>query len=96
MNLSLRNAQRLHRTKLSWQGIACHGHDNRRAASADFSRAPDVAKTNPKATPYRRLKTPDALHLATALHHGCRELWTNDDRLHKVASSLAINVLAER
>jgi predicted nucleic acid-binding protein len=40
------------------------------------------------------LKTPDALHLATALHYGCTELWTNDDRLNKVAGGLAVNVLA--
>ena len=40
------------------------------------------------------LKTPDALHLATALHYGCEELWTNDDRLNKVAGGLAVNVLA--
>lgn len=40
------------------------------------------------------LKTPDALHLATALHHGCTELWTNDDRLRAAAGALAVNVLA--
>ena len=28
-----------------------------------------------------RLKTPDALHLAAALHSGCGEFWTNDERL---------------
>lgn len=39
------------------------------------------------------LKTPDALHLATALHHGCTEFWTNDDRLRTAAGSLAVNVL---
>lgn len=27
------------------------------------------------------LRTPDALHLASAQHHGCDALWTNDDRL---------------
>ena len=33
-----------------------------------------------------RIKTPDALHLAAALHHGCSEFWTNDDRLKSVAT----------
>jgi len=40
------------------------------------------------------LKTPDALHLATAFHHGCTEIWTNDERLNKAAGSMAVNVLA--
>jgi predicted nucleic acid-binding protein len=40
------------------------------------------------------LKTPDSLHLATALHHGCTEFWTNDDRLRGAAGALAVNVLA--
>lgn len=31
------------------------------------------------------LKTPDALHLASALAAGCEEIWTNDDRLNKAA-----------
>ncbi|MDP2827302.1 MAG: type II toxin-antitoxin system VapC family toxin [Sulfuricellaceae bacterium] len=38
------------------------------------------------------LKTPDALHLASAQHHGCDELWTNDDRLKTAAGPLAVNV----
>ena len=29
------------------------------------------------------LKTPDALHIATALTHSCAELWTADERLAK-------------
>ena len=33
-----------------------------------------------------RLKTPDALHLAAALEHGCDSFWTRDDRLAKAAS----------
>ena len=41
------------------------------------------------------LKTPDALHLATALQHGCNEFWTNDDRLNEVAEKMAINVLSQ-
>jgi uncharacterized protein len=38
------------------------------------------------------LKTPDALHLAVAEHYGCRQFWTNDDRL-KSASPLVVNVV---
>jgi predicted nucleic acid-binding protein len=39
------------------------------------------------------LKTPDALHLATAIQHRCDEFWTNDNRLNSVAHSLVKNVL---
>ena len=39
------------------------------------------------------LKTPDAIHLAAAQHHGCEALWTNDDRLAKAAHGLAVAVL---
>lgn len=28
-----------------------------------------------------KVKTPDALHLASAMHHQCDEFWTNDRRL---------------
>ncbi len=41
-----------------------------------------------------RLKTPDALHLATAQSHGCTEIWTNDNRLNGAAGSMAINLFA--
>ena len=40
------------------------------------------------------LKTPDALHLSTAVNHGCTALWTADDRLQRAAQGLAINVLS--
>lgn len=40
------------------------------------------------------LKTPDALHLATALHHGCTEFWTNDDRLRVAAGGMSVDVLS--
>lgn len=39
------------------------------------------------------LKTTDALHLACAQHHGCTELWTNDDRLAQAGHGLARSVL---
>ena len=39
------------------------------------------------------LKTPDALHLATALYHNCDEFWTNDNRLDKVKPNLVKNIL---
>ena len=40
------------------------------------------------------IKTPDALHLATARHHDCTEFWTNDNRLASIADGMALNVLA--
>lgn len=39
------------------------------------------------------LKTPDALHLATAQYHNCDELWTNDGRLDKVAPQMVRNII---
>jgi len=42
------------------------------------------------------LKTPDALHLATAQYHGCTALWTNDNRLNNAAGSLAVNILTQK
>ena len=39
------------------------------------------------------LKTPDALHLACAQHHGCTALWTNNDRLEQAGHGLVRNVL---
>jgi uncharacterized protein len=39
------------------------------------------------------LRTPDALHLACALHHRCESLWTNDNRLERASLALARNVL---
>lgn len=43
-----------------------------------------------------RLKTPDALHLATAIEHGCAELWTNDARLSGIASTVAVRNVTAR
>lgn len=42
------------------------------------------------------LKTPDALHLACALQHGCDALWTNDNRLTRAGHGLARNILKKK
>jgi len=39
------------------------------------------------------LKTPGAIHFAAAIHHGCAEKWTNDNRLNVVAPRLARKVI---
>lgn len=39
------------------------------------------------------LKTPDAIHLATAAYQQCDEFWTNDHRLDKIAPNIVKNVL---
>jgi len=40
------------------------------------------------------LKTPDALHIATAQYHHCQALWTNDERLASAMRGLAFNIIA--
>ena len=42
-----------------------------------------------------RLKTPDALHAAAAILHGCDEFWTNDLRLGGLESRLTLRVIPE-
>ncbi|MDQ3012075.1 MAG: PIN domain-containing protein [Acidobacteriota bacterium] len=54
---------------------------------AIFERAAELRAAHP------RLKTPDAVHLAAAAHHGCAEFWTNDDRLNAIAPGLAMKVI---
>ena len=39
------------------------------------------------------LKTPDALHLATAKYHNCEVFLTNDDRLKRVVGEMMVNAL---
>ncbi len=39
-----------------------------------------------------QLRVPDALHLATALQHGCDEFWTNDLRLAVAARRSGITL----
>jgi predicted nucleic acid-binding protein len=42
------------------------------------------------------LKTPDAIHLATAQYYKCDAFWTNDDRLATAAYGIAQNVVSLR
>ncbi len=42
---------------------------------------------------YYRLKTPDAIHAATAITHGCDEFWTNDRRLAAIEERIKTRVL---
>jgi predicted nucleic acid-binding protein len=42
-----------------------------------------------------RIKTPDALHAAVAMLHGCDEFWTNDRRLAMLEPRIALRVLPE-
>jgi len=40
------------------------------------------------------LRTPDAIHLATALINECEEFWTNDEKLLKVSSGILFRSFA--
>lgn len=40
------------------------------------------------------LKTPEAIHRATSLHHECDEFWTNDARLDRIAPTMVKNIFA--
>lgn len=53
----------------------------------------DIYRSAAELRAFHNIKTPDALHLATAQHHGCAGFWTNDERLHTIAGRLAANVL---
>ncbi len=60
-------------------------------------RVPDSAyRTAAQLRANHGLKTPDALHLAIALYHGCDQLWSNDDRLARAAGSRSVNILAQK
>ncbi len=50
----------------------------------DLSR--DVFDIATELRAFQNLKTPDALHLAAAIHHGCTEFWTYDLRLKSAAA----------
>jgi predicted nucleic acid-binding protein len=41
------------------------------------------------------LKTPDALHLATAQFYDCKQFWTNDDNLDGIVANFAVNIFKD-
>jgi predicted nucleic acid-binding protein len=53
---------------------------------AEFSRAAELRARH-------GIRTPDALHLATAQLVGCDELWTNDTRLAAASQGLAVDIV---
>ncbi|MBF0109597.1 MAG: type II toxin-antitoxin system VapC family toxin [Magnetococcales bacterium] len=63
------------------------------AASRRLSMADSVFILAAELRARHGLKTPDALHLAAAMYHGCDTLWTNDNRLAAAVPGLAVNVL---
>lgn len=42
---------------------------------------------------HHRVRTPDAIHAAAAIHHGCDEFWTNDRRLSAIEDRIKLRVL---
>lgn len=54
--------------------------------AAAFDLATDLRATH-------GLKTPDALHLAAAIRHGCDEFWTRDRRLASAAMTRGVQVI---
>lgn len=79
--LRSQNAALLNRYKQFFEQCVC------------FEMPPEVYQRAAELRALHSLKTPDALHLATAQYHGCTALWTNDNRLNSSAGSLAVNIL---
>ena len=72
--------------------------DRYEAAMARLQDLPITDETFRVATGLRaqfNLKTPDAIHLATARIHRCVSLWTKDNRLATASQGLAINILRD-
>ena len=55
---------------------------------------PDVFTLAAHLRAAHRLKTPDALHAATAVHHGCDELWTGDRRLASLEKHIRLHTFS--
>lgn len=73
--------------------VLIRAYQTRMAAWVNLPIEPDVFDLAAELRANHRLKTPDALHLACAIRHGCDELWTNDGRFGAVSSQIAIRVL---
>jgi len=80
-------------------GVIKAGEAQRRAQHerylATFAMLPLSAQVGVRAAELRAafgLKTPDALHLAAALHGGCDAFWTNDQRLARAAGSFVVSI----
>jgi predicted nucleic acid-binding protein len=58
----------------------------RRLHNLDFSNDIFLSAARLRAT--LGLRLPDALHLACARHHGCKEFWTNDHRFGVAGAGL--------
>ncbi len=60
-----------------------------RAALSGFAMLPieNVFEAAARLRAHFRLKTPDALHLACAQHHGCSAFWTNDRRFEAAGAA---------
>lgn len=54
-----------------------------------FTEAAQLRAKNPS------LKTPDAIHLATAINNGCDEFWTNDERLSISGMDMVRNIVSD-
>lgn len=65
------------------------------SAQRRLSMPPEVYRRAAELRARHGLKSPDALHLATAQYHNCTALWTNDNRLNNAAGSLAVNMLSQ-
>lgn len=74
------------------QGLQ-RSYENRLAEFRNLSIDEDVFLSATDVRARFGLKTPDALHLATALVHGCVALWTNDNRLAAASHYLAVDIL---
>jgi predicted nucleic acid-binding protein len=76
------------------------GHAERRAAfEAQFRRLRRLALTRAvfdlgaELRAAHRLRTPDAIHAACAIVHGCAQFWTNDRRLAVLENRLGTRVV---